>query len=253
MRTLLLLVTSLLLATPAIAQEDAEPAMLIGKDFRQAIAGLDRADPAVGYAFAARREGIGLIAGGGGLVGLSLVLAAVDTIGPLGGSSSPYIAGTGIPLGLVVVIAGVPGLLGSQRYFAHLLERPTPSTRLGRLRMMRDWRVYHLRLRRDAGLIGSAFLGGIAILSGVVWAARDAIGANTTSAGGYDYADLHTTFMFTGAGGISALLGLLGHLEYTQETKTPHRLYAASWDVGVAPLVSPDGGRGIAAVLTVGF
>jgi hypothetical protein len=142
-------------------------------------------------------------------------------------------------------------MLASQHFFAHYLHHQ-PSTRLGKLRLMRAWRTSLFKLRRDAGLIGSAFLGAITLLSGVVWAARDALGVNGVLGGVYSFGDMYTTFAFAGAGGACALFGLVGHLEYAAETDTPHRLYARV-SGGISPVVSRDGEAGLAASLTIVF
>ena len=264
---LLALFLCLLAAPPAMADGEPAPApaaeqpreptpaeaidAMMGKEFRLAVAAMDREDPAVRFALSVRREGAVLIASGGAIMGVTLLAGAVNLLSDEGGTQAPFIAGVGVPMGLAVLVTGVPAMMGSQHYFHHYLDHP-PSTRLGRLRMMRAWRTNLFQLRRDTGLIGSAFVGAIAILSGVVWAARDSLGVNGDPAGVYSYSDMFTTLSLAASGGALALFGLIGHLEYTAETQTPHRLYARV-SGGVAPVVSREGGAGVSASLTVVF
>jgi len=261
---LLTLLLSMLVVVPATAEEGApepgpateeapapEASKLIGKDFRLAVSELDRADPAVRYAHSVRLEGGLLIAGGGVVMGLTLAASAINLLSDQGGSQAPFIAGLGVPAGLALLITGVPAMLGSQNFFAHYLAY-NPTTRLGKLKLLRAWRTQLFKLRRDTGLIGSAFLGAIAVLTGVVWAARDGLGVNTGFGGTYNFSDMFTTLAFAGSGGALALFGLVSHLEYTAETETPHRVYAKV-SGGLAPMVGRDGGAGISASLLVVF
>ncbi|MCP4872650.1 MAG: hypothetical protein GY898_28495 [Proteobacteria bacterium] len=257
---LLALILCTLLALPAAAEEPApapEPTpkealdKMMGKEFRDAVRDMDREDTAVRYALSVRREGGILIAAGGVIMGITLLSGAVNLLSSEGGTQAPFIAGAGVPAGLAVLVTGVPAMMGSNHYLHHYLDH-APTTRLGRLRMMRAWRTNLFQLRRDTGLIGSAFVGAIAVLSGVVWAARDNLGVNGDPGGVYSYSDMFTTLSFAAAGGALALFGLIGHLEYTAETQTPHRLYARV-SGSVAPVVSRDGGGGVSASLTIVF
>ncbi len=224
----------------------------MGPPFRKQVAELDKTATPVGYALQVRREGAVWIAGGGLVVGATLITAAVDLLasGGSAGRASPYIAGLGVPLGLSIILQGLPQMLGANHYLHYLVDNGVPRTHLGRLRLMHDWRVDLLRKRRDTTLVGSAFLGAITVLSGVVWAVRDARGVNGSGAN-YDSADAFTTLSFWGASGVAGLSGLFSHLALQREIVTPHRLYARVSASG-GPVVSRDG-VGAQASLTVRF
>jgi hypothetical protein len=212
-----------LVAAPAMAEVDETT------ELRKAVAALDATDPAVGYALSVRNEGRLLVGIGAGVAGASLLAASVETaVRSSGRPASPIVAGIGVPMGIGVVVAGLPGLLSSGRYLGWYVEHGPSSTPLARLKLIHRWRVDLLRVRRDTSLFGSAFLGGAAVLSGVVWAARDTQGHNGPLGPGYDPTDGVVTLGMLLAGGGTAAIALVSHLGWEAETGPGHRLFAGA-------------------------
>lgn len=249
-----LFVVLLLLPAAAAAQAPAQtdPFAPAGPPFRAQVAQLDKTETAVSWSLQVRLEGAVWIIGGGATIAATLIAGAVDLLSANGsaGKGSPYIAGFGVPLGLSILLQGLPQMLGSSRYLHYLVDNGVPLTNIGRLRLIHDWRVDLIRMRRDTMLVGSAFLGAMTILSAVVWGVRDGRGVNSSGTN-YDPADMFTTMCFFGASGASGISALVAHLAYQRETTTPHRLYARV-SAGAAPVISRDG-VGVQASMTVSF
>ncbi len=246
-RSLLVLPLLLLVLAPRPAAAQA--------DFKAAVAALDPLDPAVGYALSVRQEGNLLLGAGAGVFGLTVLTGIID-IAQGGDVWSNYTFAVGVPAGLGLVVAGLPAMLSARKFLDFYIGADGPPSQLARLKLIRRWRMDLLQLKRDTGLFASAFLGAAALVSGIVWGARDAkgvLGTPGTGFANYDTSGGLLTMMFVAAGGSAALTGLLAHIELDGELNRPHRVY----EVGVGPTVSPrhDGelAVGLQGTLTVRF
>jgi hypothetical protein len=252
-----LLLIGLLLATLAPSVASGQETQ---KELRGRIAAMDRTDPAVGYAMSVRNEGFALIGGGGAAFGVTAIAAIID-ITQADVSFGNYIAGFGVPVGLSLLLTGLPPMLSAQKWLRFYVDAPPPPTEMARLKLIRTWRLELLRLRRGTGLLSSGFLGGATILSAALWGHRDNNGSNGTVGGSfadYDSTNAFLTLMFAAAGGAAAISGLLAHIELDAEERTPHRLYAQPQVAfSIAPTVVPqaDGSRavGVAGGLSFRF
>jgi len=227
MRRLLLIVSLLFaLAPPAVAQDGA--GLLENKELQEAIRGLDPADPAVGYARSLRREGQLFVVGGAALAGATLLASAIEVgVSPDAGSVAPALAGVGVPVGLGLLVSGIPGMITGPRYLTWYARNGPAPTRIARLRLMRRWRLDLLRIRRDTSLIAGGFFGAATILSGVVWAVRDIQGFNGVAGTSYDPTDGIVTLGMGLAAGGTVAVGLVSAFELRDELQSPHRIWAA--------------------------
>ena len=253
-----LLLVCLLLAVFAPAQAQAQAQVQVQKDFRLAVASLDRLDPAVGYALSVRREGTLLIAGAGAVFGATVLTGIID-IATQGEPWSGYTFAFGVPAGLGLVVAGLPALLSSRKFLDFYIEAMPPPSEMARLKLIRHWRMDLLKMRRDTGLLGAVFLGASGLVSGIVWGdqvAKDTLGPPGSGLLKYDSSGGLLTMTFLAAAGSGALTALLAHVELAQARNRPHRAYTPV-QVGVAPVITPraEGGpsMGVQGTLVVRF
>lgn len=240
MRCLLIVLSVLALSSPAFAQE-GQRGLLGDKELQEAIRGLDPSDPAVGYARSLRQEGQLFVAGGAGLAGATLIASAIEVgVRQDGASVAPALAGVGVPVGLSLLVSGIPGMITGPRYLAWYARNGPAPTRIARLRLMRRWRLDLLRIRRDTSLIAGGFFGAATILSSVVWAVRDTQGFNGVVGTNYDPTDGIVTLGMGLAAAGTVAVGLVSAFELKDEMKNPHRV----WAVPTASVVpTPSGGQ----------
>jgi MFS family permease len=220
---------------------------LKGKELRLAVRALDRSDPAVAFARGLRLEG-GLFLGGGGAALLGVILGgAVST----GGSDEANARGRlfvafGMPLALGVVVAAVPGMLTGQRYLEWYARSDGPPSEISRLKLLNRWRRHYLEIRRNTGLIGSAFTGAAALVAGIGWAvADDGEGNGVPSSADYERADALTTLGFSLVTVGLAVTGLITHFQLVRDDVGGHRaLTSAQLGLGASPEQDPDGTTG---------
>ena len=214
------------------------------KDFRAAVASLDRLDPAVGYALSIQREGTYLIAGAGAVFGASVLTGIIGVA--TGADWTDYAFAVGVPAGLGLAVAGLPAMLSSRKFLDFYIDAMPPPTELARLKLIRRWRMDLLKMRRDTGLIGAGVLGAAGLVSAIVWGTGSkGVTADSPFTRRHPSSGL-LTMMFVTAAGSGALTALLSHLELDQERNRPHRVYQQPVQVGVAPLLTPREGRGMA-------
>jgi len=149
----------------------------------------------------------------------------------------------GMPLGLGVVAAGIPGLLSGQRYLEWYASHRRPPSSLARLKLLNKWRRHYLKIRRNTGSIGSAFTGAATLFWGVGWAVADRQGLNgVPGSPGYDRGDGLTTL---GLGVVTvglAVAGLVSHLQLVSDDVGGHgSLTPPELSLGGAPERSPEG------------
>lgn len=241
---LLLLSPSPLRAAPVAAEEGSAPAPetslgLEGKALRIAIKNLDRTDPAVRYARKLRIEGQLFLLSGAVTVATVVVAGAVASTGGLGASAraSSFVS-LGVPLGVGVMVAGVPGLLSGYRYLAWYANHEHPPSQISRLKLMNRWRRQVLQVRRDTGLFGSAFVGAATLLAGVGWAVNDDKGYNgTPGEADYNSKDGMTTLGFGAVCSGLAVSALLSGLELKRDPIGGHPVFGPP---AVAVSVSPQ-------------
>ncbi len=234
---------------PAEESADAEqkvrdPSDLTPKELAAAIKGLDRDDGAVRYARAMQRDGAIFLAAGGAVAGVTLGVAAIEGLREQAGFG-PYVASIGVPLGMGLLIVGVPQVVLSTRLLGeYALNGPAP-TAMSRLKVLRRWRIQSLRWMRDGAFLGAALTGFAGVFSAVTWAVRDSQGLNGTVGDPDLYRPLDgtTAVAFLGTAGGLAASGLVWTLELREELVTPHRLFAMP-----TLSVGPDPAAGEAAV-----
>ena len=202
---------------------------LEGKALRKAIKALDRSDPAVSYALELQREGYGLLAAGGfSMLGVMIGAAVTSRTGGETAEAGRYAAGLLMPLGIGIAVAGVPGLLAGQRYLRWYATHRGPPSELARLRLMNRWRRQYVQIRRNTGLLGSAFAGAATLVSGIGWAVGDRSGMNG-EIGDSDYA--HGDAIATlGLGLLSSGLlvtGLIAHDELERAELGRHPVFSS--------------------------
>lgn len=231
--------------TPAAGMRtEGQLLQLKTKKLRLAVRALDGSDPAVSYARGLRLEGA-LFIGGGAVALLGVILGG--SVASLGSdevaSRGRLFVALSMPLGLGIVAAGVPGLLTGQRYLEWYASHRRPPSSLARLKLLNKWRRQYLRIRRNTGLLGSAFTGVATLFWGVGWSVADRQGLNgVVGSVGYDRGDALTTL---GLGVVTAGLaaaGLISHLQLVGDEVGAHRaLTPPALTLGGMPERSPEG------------
>ena len=204
-----------------------DPSDLPPKELTARIRAMDPDDGAVRFARAMQRDGLLFLVGGGALAGLSLGVAAAETLGDRA-QFGPFLVAVGVPLGMGVMVVGIPQVVLSNRLLSwYSLNGPAPSS-MARLKLLRRWRLESLQWMRDGSLFGAAFMGVAGVFSGVVWAVRDVSGSNGTPGDPASYRPLDalTSVAFLGAAAGLGLSGLYWLGELQAEKDTPHRLFA---------------------------
>jgi hypothetical protein len=220
---------------------------LKGKELRLAIRALDRSDPAVAFARGLRLEG-SLFLGGGGAALLGVILTGAVTTGgsdEVSGRGRLFVA-FGMPLALGVAVAAVPGMLTGQRYLEWYVRRDRPPSEISRLKLLNRWRRHYLEIRRNTGLIGSAFTGTAALVAGIGWAVGDDQELNgVPGSADYQRADALTTLGFSLVTVGLALTGLITHFQLAGDDVGGHRaLHSANLGLGASPERGADGTSG---------
>ena len=212
---------------------------LEAKRLRQAIAGLDRADTVSGYGFALRREARTMVGGGLGLVAGTLLASGLVLVGNANSKGAPIITSIGVPVGLGVLVAGLPAMILAPRFLGwYATNGPAPS-QLARLKLLHRWSLEELRVRRDTALISTAFFGAATGLTMGVWGGRDGIGANgTAGTAAYDAGDAVTALSFLAVTSVTGAMAVLWAVEYKDAMANKHRLYLMP-TVSVASVTPP--------------
>jgi MFS family permease len=213
---------------------------LKGKELRLAVRALDRSDPAVAFARGLRLEG-GLFLGGGGAALLGVMLGGAVTTGGSNEDRGRLFVAFGMPLALGVVVAAVPGMLTGQRYLEWYVRSDGPPSEISRLKLLNRWRRHYLEIRRNTGLIGSAFTGAAALVLGIGWAVDD-----RAYDGVSDNRDLALTTLGFGLVTVGlAVTGLITHFQLVRDDVGGHRaLTSAQLGLGASPEQGPDGTTG---------
>jgi len=231
-----------------------DPSKLLPKELAAAIRSLDKDDGAVRYARAMQRDGAIFLAAGGAVAGVSLGIAAIEGLSGRA-DVGPYLASVGVPVGMGLIIAGVPNAVLSHRLLGeYALNGPAP-TPMARLKLLRRWRIKSLRWMRDGALLGAGLTGFAGLFSAVTWAVRDAQGLNGTvgDAATYRPLDATTSISFLATAGGLAVSALLWSLELREEVESPHRLFAMP-TLSVGPAVAgTEGGMRFSAGLMLAF
>jgi len=211
---------------------------LEGKALRLAIKGLDRSDPAVRYALGLRREGY-LFIGGGATAMLGVIAAgsAVSRLGNDEGQSGRLVISVGMPIAIGVLVGGVPGLLAGQRYLAWYARNPEAPNDLARLKLMNQWRRQYLQVKKNTGLLGSAFVGAATLLAGAGWASNDRAGFNgEVGTDTYNPGDALATLSFGMVTAGLAISGLVSHQLLEKDAIDSHPALAdLRLDFGFSP------------------
>jgi len=240
---LLLAVFVLAVATPVWADVEESStgeitAPLEGKALRKAIKALDRSDPAVAYARSLRTEGQLLIASGTVTMVSLIVGASIATrLADDEGAQARLAMSVGMPLSIGVLVAGVPGFLSGPRYLAWYVNHDRPPSELARLKLLNRWRRQYIQVRKNTGLVGSAFLGAATLVSAVGWAVNDKAGFNgALGSDGYRAGDALATLAFGMVTGSFAAAGLISHLQLQNDAIDDHpALSDLRLNFGVAP------------------
>ena len=206
---------------------------------RRAIKELDRNDTAAGYAFALRREARLFVGTGLGVVGLTLGVSGIALAASPNDKVVPLMASIGVPLGLGVVVAGLPAMITAPRYLGWYAKNGPAPSHMARLKLLNRWSIEELRVRRDTALIATAFFGGATILTMAVWAGRDAANANGFPGVNYDPADAVTALAFLGVTSATGATGIVWSLEYKTALMGKHRLFMMP-TVAAGPEVAPQ-------------
>jgi len=219
---------------------------LNGKELRLAIRALDRSDPAVAFARGLRLEGA-LFLGGGGAALVGVILGGALTTEGTAEVNAPgrLFVAFGMPLALGVAVAAVPGMLTGQRYLEWYVRSDGPPSEISRLKLLNRWRRHYLEIRRNTGLIGSAFTGAAALVAGIGWAVDDRDHNGVPDSADYDRAYALTTLGFGLVTVGLAVTGLITHLQLVRDDVGGHRaLTSAQLGLGASPERRPDGTTG---------
>jgi hypothetical protein len=151
-----------------------------------------------------------------------------------------------MPLSLGVLVAGVPGLLTGHRYLAWYAKHRRPPSQFARLKLLNRWRRHYLQIRRNTGLIGSAFVGAVTLLSGVGWAVADDKGFNgVRGSSDYQHGDALTTLGFGMVTAGLAAAALVSQLQLARDDIGGHRALAAvRFNLGAQPSRGASGAAG---------
>ena len=233
-----------------------DPSDLLPKELNPLIKALDRSDGAVSFARSMQRDGTIFLVAGGVLSGASLGFAAAEGLGGAG-EAGPYVASIGVPVGIGLIIAGIPHVVLSQRLLGEYALNGPVEGDFARLRLLQRWRLRQFRWMSDGSLFGAAFLGVAGIFSAVTWAVRDADGVNGVVGDPANYRPLDglTSMAFLGTAGGLVATGLVYFFELKNELETPHRLFAAPvLDVSpLPPVAGAPGGVRVSAGLVLRF
>jgi len=228
-------------------EESSSSAQLQGKELRLAIKALDRSDPAVGFARGLQVEG-GLFMAGGSAAMLGVILGGsmAGLRGEQAAAQGRLVVSLGMPLTIGVLMAGVPGMLTGHRYLAWYVNHRTPPSEIARLKLLNRWRRQYVQVRRDTGLVGSAFMGVATLLSGVGWAVADDKGFNgVPGSAGYQRSDGLMTLGFGLVTAGLAVTGLISQLQLVRDDVGGHSALAMTQlSFGGMPEFRTDGGVG---------
>ena len=192
---------------------------------RKKIAKLDRTDTAAAYGFALRRESRYFIGGGLGLVGLTMASSGIALAVAPNDKLVPLMASIGIPVGLGIVVAGLPAMILAPRLLGWYAKNGPAPSHLARLKLQNRWRMEELRVRRDTSLIATAFFGAATGLTMAVWGGRDRAGANGVVGSNYDPGDAVIALSFLTVTSATGVMGLLWALQHRDARMNKHRLF----------------------------
>ncbi|MCO4771881.1 MAG: hypothetical protein KDA24_17755 [Deltaproteobacteria bacterium] len=206
---------------------------------RKKVKALDRSDTAAAYGFALRREARMFVGGGLGVVGLTMGVSGLALAIAPNDKVVPLIASIGVPIGLGVVVAGLPAMILAPRFLNwYATNGPAPS-HMARLKLMNRWRMEELRIRRDTALIATGFFGGATLLTMAVWAGRDRASANGVPGTNYDPGDAITALSFLGVTSGTGVTAILWSVEYRRSLMEKHRLFVMP-TVSAGPEFAPQ-------------
>jgi hypothetical protein len=254
----------LLGAAPAAANDGEEtepgtvrdPADLLPKELKAAMAAMDKNDGAVRYARAMQRDGVLFLIAGGALIGLTVGIGAAEGLSNGQSQAGPFLIAMGVPLGLGVLAVGVPQAVLSNRLLAGYSVNGPVKTSMARLRLLSRWRLRNLRWMRDGAFVGAGLLGVSGLFSAVVWAVRDARGSNGAigDPAAYRPLDALTSVGFLSAAGGLGVSGLFWAAELKTDLPDPPRVVATP-TLSMTPTFAPGvhGGRPTGLTLRAGL
>jgi|GEM_PF-1895384 len=192
---------------------------------RKRIAALDRNDTAAAYALSLRREARQFIGGGLGVVGVTLGASIVTLAVSPNDKYAPLVASIGVPIGLGVVVAGLPAMILAPRFLGWYANNGPAPSHLARLKLLNRWSMEEMRIRRDTSLVSTAFFGAATILTVAVWAGRDRNGANGVVGTNYDAGDAVTALTFLAVTSSTGISAVVWSLQYRDALMNKHRLF----------------------------
>lgn len=205
---------------------------------RRKIRALDRADTAAGYGFALRREARLFIGTGLGVIGGTLAVGGLMALNDNTQKVTPSLVSIGVPMGLGVVVAGLPAMILAPRFLAWYAENGPAPSHIARLKLLDRWRLEELRIRRDTALISTAFFGAATILTMAVWAGKDRAGVNGVPGTNYNAGDAITALSFLGVTSGTGATAIIWALQYKDALLEKHRLFVMP-SVSLGPSVVP--------------
>lgn len=205
---------------------------------RKAISKLDKTDTAAAYGFALRRESRYFVGGGLGVVGITMASSGILLAAAPNDEIVPLMASIGVPLGLGIVVAGLPAMIMAPRFLGWYAKNGPAPSHLARLKLQNRWRMEELRVRRDTSLIATAFFGAATVLTMAVWGGRDRAGANGVVGTNYDPGDAVIALSFLTVTSATGATGLVWSLQYTDALMNKHRLFVMP-TVAMGPEVTP--------------
>jgi hypothetical protein len=131
----------------------------------------------------------------------------------------------------------VPGLLSGARYLAWYAKKPEAPNDLARLKLMNRWRRQYLQVKKNTGLLGSAFVGAATLLAGAGWASNDRAGFNgVMGSDNYNPGDALATLSFGMVTAGLAVSGLISDQLLRRDTIDSHpALSDLRLDFGLSP------------------
>jgi len=206
---------------------------------RKKIRAMDRSDTAAAYGFALRREARTFVGGGLGVVGGTLLISGVALLANGDDKVVPLIASVGVPVGIGIVVAGLPAMILAPRFLTWYAKNGPAPSHMARLKLLNRWHTEELRVRRDTALVSTAFFGGATILTMAVWAGRDRAGVNGVVGTNYDAGDAVTALAFLGVTSATGATAILWSLEYKSALMNKHRLFVMP-TVAAGPELAPQ-------------
>jgi F0F1-type ATP synthase membrane subunit c/vacuolar-type H+-ATPase subunit K len=185
-----------------------------------------------------RRESRYCIGGGLGVIGITMATTGLTLALSSNDKLTPLIASIGVPVGLGILVAGLPAMILAPRFLGWYAKNGPAPSQMARLKLMNRWSVEELRVRRDTALIASAFFGAATGLTMAVWAGRDEANVNGVRGVNYDPGDAVIAMSFLGVTAATAASGVVWALQHKDAVSNKHRLFVMP-TVAMGPEAAP--------------